>query len=283
MVKEEPPGQSPEGWRRRLYLIIFEADTYAGKLFDAGLIATIFASILVVSLDSVEVIRHTHGLWLDVLEWFFTTLFSIEYGMRLLCVRRPLRYAYSFFGIIDLLSILPSYAGVFLSTGQLLINIRALRLLRIFRVFKLTPYLHESRALGSALAASVRKIIVFVLTLIVLVIVLATIMYVVEGPEHGFTSIPKSFYWAIVTLTTVGYGDVTPHTVLGQVIASIVMLLGYGILAVPTGIVSAEITAQTLRNTPTTRTCQVCLSEGHDTDARFCKHCGTLMVPHEHD
>jgi len=255
MMNEELLGRPPQGWRHRLYLIIFEADTHAGKLFDAGLMAAILTSILVVFLDSVEEIRRDCGLWLDALEWLFTILFSIEYGLRLICVRHPLRYARSLFGIIDLLSILPSYAGIFLPAGQLLIDIRVLRLLRVFRVFKLTPYLHESRILGRALAASLRKIIVFMTTLITLVIVLATVMYVVEGPENGFTSIPKSLYWAIVTLTTVGYGDVTPHTVVGQMIASVVMLLGYGILAVPTGIVSAEITAQTLRGQPpTTRT-----------------------------
>lgn len=277
-------GLQPGRWRKKLYVIIFEADTRAGRIFDIMLVITIFASLVVVMLDSVDSVRQRYELLLDVLEWVFTILFTMEYVLRLLCVPKPLRYAASFYGVIDFLAILPSYLALFVPGTHLLIDIRVLRLLRIFRIFKLSHYLKESQIIFRALAASRRKIAVFISGVLVFVVILATLMYVLEGPANGFTSIPRSIYWAIVTITTTGYGDITPRTNIGQFIATLVMLLGYGILAVPTGIVSAEITARTLHpKRPTTRTCTHCLTEGHDADAAFCKYCGESMPRYEYE
>jgi voltage-gated potassium channel len=276
-------GKPAEGWRRKWYVIIFEADTRAGKVFDVLLIVAIVASVLAVILDSVESLSIQYGTVFRGLEWFFTLLFTLEYAVRLTVVRHPARYAASFFGAIDLLAILPTYLSLFLGPTQHLLNIRALRLLRIFRVFKLSPYLAEGGILASALVASRRKIVVFLTLVLTLVLILATLMYVVEGPANGFTSIPTSAYWAIVTLTTVGYGDISPKTPLGQAIASVVMIIGYGILAVPTGIVTAELTSRAIQRSPTTRTCSNCLTEGLDEDAVFCKCCGHQLAPYSHD
>jgi voltage-gated potassium channel len=265
----------PEGsLRLKTYTIIFEADTRAGQLFDVGLIVAILASVLVVILDSVQPIRARHGALFDVLEWAFTLLFTAEYLLRLWCVRHPLRYATSFFGIVDLLSVLPTYLAFFVPEVHALIDVRMLRLLRIFRVLKLGAYVSEFGFLGDALLASRRKIIVFIGFVLVAVTILGTLMYVVEGPDNGFTSIPVAIYWGITTLTTVGFGDITAKTDLGRFIASCMMLLGWGILAVPTGIVTAEMTARRTGRPVTTRTCHECLTEGHDADALYCKHCG---------
>jgi voltage-gated potassium channel len=274
----EAYGKPPSGWRRRLYNVIFEADTPAGRTFDKVLVAAILFSILVVVLDSVPAINTSHSM--NGLEWGITLLFTAEYLARLLCVRHPVRYATSFFGIIDLLSVLPTYFSLFVPEASALLDIRILRLLRVFRIFKLTLYINEYTMLGSALRASGRKILVFLSVVLMAVLILGTVMYVVEGPQHGYTSIPVAMYWAIVTMTTVGYGDITPQTGLGKAIASFMMLLGWGILAVPTGIVTAEMTSQRLGNLRhTVRACPACESEGHEPKARFCKDCGAELPP----
>ena len=274
-------GRPRSGWRQRMYIVIFEADTAAGRRFDLLLIAAVLASVMVVMLDSVESLHARYGGLFMALEIGFTALFTVEYIARLACVRRPLRYATSFFGVIDLLAVLPTYLALLFPGLHALIDVRILRLLRIFRIFKLGAYVAEYRALGLALAASRRKIIVFLVFVMMVVLVMGTLMYLVEGPEHGFTSIPISIYWAITTMTTVGFGDLTPHTDLGRFIASVQMLLGWGVLAVPTGIVSAEFTAQRVRLHPTTRTCHECLSEGHEAGAKFCRDCGAKLPAYQ--
>lgn len=266
------------GWRWRLYRIIFEADTPAGKLFDVALLLAIVISVGAVLLESVADIRARHGLALRTAEWTFTLLFTVEYVLRLICSPRPLAYARSFFGTIDLLAILPTYLSLVLVGAQSLIVIRALRLLRVFRVLKLVRYVGEARVLSAALRNSARKIFIFLGTVLTLQLIIGALMYLIEGDEHGFSSIPHAIYWAIVTMTTVGYGDITPHTTAGKILASAVMILGYGIIAVPTGIVSVEL-ASTRRPTVTTRTCPECASEGHDLDARFCKYCSAELPP----
>ena len=280
-VPAPPPrldfGRPIAGWRLRMYTVIFEADTPAGRNFDLALIAAVIASVAVVLLDSVASLSSRYGMLFDVLEVGFTLLFTIEYIARLVCVRRPLRYARSFFGVIDLLAVLPTYLALVFPGLHALIDVRILRLLRAFRILKLGAYVAEYRALGTALAASRRKIIVFLVFVMMVVLLTGTLMYLVEGPENGFTSIPISVYWAITTMTTVGFGDLAPKTDLGRFIASLQMLLGWGILAVPTGIVSAEFTAQRVRPEPTTRTCHECLSEGHEASATFCKDCGARL------
>ena len=275
-------GRPLAGWRLRLYTIIFEADTRAGRAFDLALIGFILTSVAVVVLDSVASVHRQHGGWLKGLEWFFTLAFTIEYVARLACVRHPLRYARSFFGIIDLLAILPAYLAMFVPEMHALIDVRLLRLLRLFRLLRLTAYVSEYGALRRALHASRRKILVFLSFVLLVVMIMGTLMYVVEGPDNGFTSIPVGVYWAITTLTTVGFGDVTPKTDLGRFIASLMMLMGWGTLAVPTGIVSAELVSKTRRE-PTTRTCHECLSEGHLPNARFCRDCGAELPPYQND
>jgi voltage-gated potassium channel len=276
-------GRPLAGWRLRLYTIIFEADTRAGRAFDLTLIVLIVASVAVVVADSMASVHAEHGRWLKGLEWFFTLAFTAEYIARLACVRQPLRYARSFFGIIDLLAILPAYLALFIPETHALIDVRALRLLRLFRLLKLTAYVSEFGALYRALAASRRKIAVFLVFVMLVVMIMGTLMYVVEGPENGFTSIPMGVYWAITTMTTVGFGDVTPKTDLGRFIASLMMLMGWGTLAVPTGIVSAELVGQRTQREPTTRTCHDCLSEGHAPDAKFCRDCGARLPRYERD
>jgi voltage-gated potassium channel len=271
-------GKPEGGWRLDLYRIIFESDTPAGRRFDRWLVAIILASIFVVMLDSVPSIGNRYPFTMRVLEWGFTAIFTVEYAFRLLCVKRPWHYARSFFGIIDLLSILPLYFSVFYPEAAALLDIRILRLLRVFRIFKLTLYVNEYTALGHALAASRRKILVFISVVLMLALVLGTLMYVVEGPENKFTSIPTSVYWAIVTMTTVGYGDITPVTPLGKGIATIMMLLGWGILAVPTGIVTAEMTNLRLGRRGQERACDGCGASGLAPDARFCDQCGAPLV-----
>jgi voltage-gated potassium channel len=235
------PQHASAQWRLALHEIIFEADTPAGKAFDVVLIVTIMLSVLVVMLDSVKHIEAAYGGLLRAIEWGFTFLFTVEYVLRLLCVTRPLRYATSFFGLVDLLAILPTYLSLVLPGTHYLLVIRTLRVLRVFRVLKLVQYLQEAQRLRRALYASRRKITVFLLTVLTLVIIIGALMYVIEGEENGFTSIPRSIYWTIVTLTTVGYGDIAPQTFLGQTLAVMAMILGYGIIAVPTGIVTVEL------------------------------------------
>jgi voltage-gated potassium channel len=273
-------GKPVSGWRLRLYSVIFESDTPAGRAFDVALVVLILTSVVVVVLDSMTAINARHHRLFTVLEWTFTLLFTAEYVARLLCVRHPARYARSFFGVIDLLAVLPTYLAVLVPGLHALIDVRILRLLRIFRILKLGAYVAEYSALGRALAASRRKIMVFLSFVLMVVLVMGTLMYVVEGPANGFTSIPLGIYWAITTMTTVGFGDITPHTSLGRLIASVMMLLGWGTLAVPTGIVTAEFTAQKLeKREARTITCPECLSEGHSTVARFCRDCGAPLPP----
>jgi voltage-gated potassium channel len=265
------------GWRLRLQEIIFEADTPSGKLFDVLLIASISLSVCVVMLDSVAAVQSHYGHLLEIAEWTFTILFTAEYALRLICVGRPLGYATSVFGIVDLLAIVPTYLSLLLPGTHYLVVIRVLRVLRIFRVLKLIQYIGESRLLMQALYSSRRKIAVFLLAVFTMVVILGSMMYVIENEEHGFTSIPRSIYWAIVTLTTVGYGDISPQTALGQALAAVVMILGYSIIAVPTGIISAELT-QAIGNrslAAKTKICRECSLEGHDSDARYCKNCGS--------
>jgi voltage-gated potassium channel len=262
--------------RDRLHEIIFEADTPAGKLFDVLLIGSIIISVSMVMLDSVNSIQSGYGSLLYLGEWFFTILFTIEYLLRLFCVRRPMAYATSFFGVVDLLAVLPTYLSIFFPGTQYLLVIRILRVLRIFRVLKLVQYLGEVRLLSHALRASRRKIIVFLFVVLTLVVIFGSLMYLIENPENGFTSIPQSIYWTIVTLTTVGYGDISPQTGLGQTIAAMIMIIGYGIIAVPTGIVTAEL-SQAYKKSVSTQACTECSAEGHDSDAKFCKYCGSKL------
>ncbi len=264
------------GWRFHLHEILFEADTPTGKVFDVALLVFIVASVVAVTLESVTDIQQRYGRILYAAEWFFTLLFTVEYALRLICVERPLRYTVSFFGIVDLLAILPTYLSLFFTGAQSLIVIRALRLLRIFRVLKLAHFVGEAKLLRVAMRASTRKIIVFLGTVLTLVLIIGALMYLIEGEEHGFTSIPESVYWAIVTLTTVGYGDIAPETLLGRLLASTVMILGYAIIAVPTGIVTVEL-AQATQKQISTQSCRHCIAEGHDIDAVYCKYCGEKL------
>ncbi|MFV0423875.1 ion transporter [Oleidesulfovibrio sp.] len=260
-----------QGLRRTLHEIIFEADTRAGRFFDLMLILAILMSVLVILLDSMAEIRREYSTLLLILEWGFTLLFTVEYVLRLYSVRRPLVYARSFFGVVDLLAILPTWATLFVPGAHYLTVVRLLRVLRIFRVLKLAQYVSEAQHIMRALHESKRKILVFLMCVLSLVTVFGALMYVVEGEEHGFTSIPRSMYWAVVTLTTVGYGDISPRTPLGQGIASFIMLMGYGIIAVPTGIVTSAL----VRPRPvSTQACPVCGRDGHDVDAVHCKYCG---------
>ncbi len=277
-------GRPQAGWRERLFIIIFEADTVPGRVFDFSLIAAILLSVTVVMLDSIESIGLRYGSVLHALEWFFTIIFTLEYISRLSCVRHPMRYATSFFGIIDLLSIVPAYAALFMPELHALIDFRLLRLLRMFRLLKLTSYIEEYSMLGNALLASRRKIFIFLSVVAILVILNGTLMYVIEGgPGTPFSSIPTAVYFAITAVTTVGFGDITPRTDLGRAITSLSMLIGWSILAVPTGIITSEMTLQRVQPKPTTRTCPECLASGLDADANFCKGCGTRLPHYEHD
>ena len=253
--------------------IIFEADTPAGRAFDVILMACIIASVVAVFLDSVPWINAHYSGLLYGIEWFFTLLFTVEYGLRLWCIKNKWLYARSFYGVIDLLGILPTYLSILFPGTQYLLVVRILRVLRVFRVLRMVHYVGEAELLGQALVASSRKIVVFITTVITLVIIFGSLMYLIEGPERGFTSIPKSIYWAVITLTTVGYGDVTPQTPLGQAFATIVMIMGYGIIAVPTGIVTMELN-EANRRRANTRTCPDCSAEGHLQHATFCWRCG---------
>ncbi|MET0095006.1 MAG: ion transporter [Sedimenticola sp.] len=262
--------------RRRAHEVIFEADTPSGKLFDALLLVTILIAIAAVMLESVEAYRIEYGTLLTTVEWVVTLLFTVEYALRLWSVRRPLHYAKSFFGIVDLLAILPTYLSVIFAGSQSLMVIRSIRLLRVFRVFKLARYLGEVISLMHALRATRHKITVFLSMVLALALILGTLMYVVEGEAGGFTSIPAGFYWAIVTLTTVGYGDLAPLTLPGQIIASIGMLLGYSMIIIPIGIFAVEVVKRHGKE-PTSHACPNCMREGHDTDAIHCKFCGSPL------
>jgi voltage-gated potassium channel len=264
------------GWRARLHEIIFEADTPTGKFFDMALIGCIVLSVLAVILESIAHLEAAYGGLLRAIEWGFTILFTLEYILRLFCVTRPLRYAMSFFGIVDLLAIIPTYMSLLLPGMQYLFVIRTLRLLRVFRIFKLAQYLREAQLLRQALYASRRKIAVFLCTVLTLVVIIGALMCTIEGEEGGLTSIPHSIYWAIVTLTTVGYGDIAPRTPLGQAVAAMVMILGYGIIAVPTGIVTVEL-SRARPPAVSTQACPACAAEGHDADAVYCKYCGARL------
>lgn len=266
--------ESLSGIKLKFYEVIFESDTTAGKAFDIGLLICIILSIVTVMLESVQDIKAQWGEYLVIAEWCFTFLFTLEYVARLWVVLNKRKFIFSFFGIVDLLSVLPSYLMLFLPGAQSLLVIRSLRLLRIFRIFKLSRFVGESQNLTLALRASQHKIVVFITTVLTSVVIFGTILYLVEGRENGFTSIPKSIYWAIVTMTTVGYGDIAPQTTLGQTIASIIMILGYGIIAVPTGIVSAEMVQLKRLERNSNQRCPHCLKEGHDSDAVWCKYCG---------
>ncbi len=267
-------------WKYKLHEIIYEADTPAGKFFDIALIVVILVSILVVMLESVTTIDQKYHQILNISEWIITILFTIEYIARIISIKKPKVYIFSFFGIIDLLSTIPKYLSIFIGGTHVLVAIRALRLLRIFRILKLVRYLGASKMLTKALIASKAKIAVFLFAVVILCAILGTVMYLIEGnSDSGFTSIPRSIYWAIVTLTTVGYGDIHPITPLGQFIASLIMILGYGIIAIPTGIVSAEYIKTTDKDILHTNTqvCSNCNAINHLDDAKFCFECGNEL------
>ncbi|HUG80925.1 MAG TPA: ion transporter [Bryobacterales bacterium] len=275
MIEGRQPAP-PKSRRARLHEIIFEADTPAGKRFDVALLWAILLSLATVMLESVSSIKAQYGDLLRGLEWFFTGLFTVEYALRIFCVARPALYMRSFFGLVDLLSILPTYLSFFIAGTQSLLVIRALRLLRVFRVLKLTQYLGEAQVLMAALRASRPKIIVFLGAVMTSVIIVGTAMYLIEGEKSGFDSIPRGMYWAIVTMTTVGYGDIAPQTVAGQALAALLMILGYAIIAIPIGIVSSELMRKPLGKV-STQACRVCGAEGHDHDASYCKYCGGAL------
>ena len=260
----------------KLHEIIFEADTRIGKLFDVVLLASTVASVVVVMLESVSTIKAEYANILFIAEWTFTILFSIEYLLRLYSIGHPTHYARSFYGIIDLVSILPTYLSLVFPGGQYFVVIRLLRMLRVFRILKFVQYLGEAKQLAAAMRASKRKIFIFLFTVLIIVVIVGSAMYVIEGEANGFTSIPRSIYWAIVTLTTVGYGDVSPQTPVGQSLASIIMILGYGIIAVPTGIVTSEL-SKPQKGKVSTQSCLSCAAEGHDHDATYCKYCGEKL------
>ncbi len=263
--------------RSKLHTIIFEADTPAGKIFDVALLVLILLSVAIVLMESVRAFDRQFGDWLSAAEWFFTVCFTVEYAMRIYVVKKPFRYIGSFMGVIDLLAILPTYFGLFFSGSHYLMTVRIFRLVRIFRIFKLTRYLGEAKVLKEALLRSRAKITVFLITVISIITIMGTVMYLIEGEKNGFSSIPKSIYWAIVTLTTVGYGDIAPRTVLGQFVASIIMILGYAIIAIPTGIVSVELKKASERGGVASQHCRYCSEEGHDADAIYCKKCGKKL------
>lgn len=275
-MMEQAQPTAARDWRGRLHEVIFEADTPAGRVFDLLLLVAIGLSVGAVCLESVRSVREAWGTELRVLEWGLTISFTVEYALRLIAVKRPWMYARSFYGVVDLLAILPTYLSLFVVGTQSLLVVRALRLLRIFRILKLTHYVGEARMLRAALEASSRKITVFLGVVLTCVLISGALMYLIEGEANGFTSIPRSVYWAIVTMTTVGYGDIAPQTVVGQFVASIVMILGYGVIAVPTGIVSVAMNDVFKRST-NTQSCPACGAGNHADDARHCKYCGERL------
>lgn len=282
MKKRSPPVSveflpaAGAAWRAHWFHIIFGHEDAVGRRFDIVLIVAILASIVVTVLDSVAGLHLRLGAWFLALEWFFTLIFTVEYVVRLAVVKRPTRYAGSFFGIVDLLSVLPTWISLVMAGSQYLLVIRALRILRIFRILKLSRYVGEANLLWSTLVRTRRKILIFVSTILTLVLIFGALMYLVEGPQNGFTSIPTSMYWAVVTMTTVGFGDITPKTVLGQLLTSLIMLVGYSIIAVPTGIFTAELASGMLAQKNQLR-CDECDHSAHDHDANFCKSCGAPL------
>lgn len=277
---QEPDYKVFPSLRKKLFVIVFGTDTRAGKLFDVILLWAILLSVLIVMLESVRAIKLSYAQLFYIFEWTFTILFTIEYLLRILITPEPKKYAFSFLGIIDLLATLPSYLALFVTGGSYLVVIRSIRLLRIFRILKLGRYLREASVLSNALIASKHKILVFLGAVTTLVMITGTLMYMIEGAPGGFTSIPRSIYWAIVTVTTVGYGDIAPQTVAGQIAASILMLMGYAIIAVPTGIVTSEIAnAEKDQKKKEERkvACLGCSQTKHDIDAKFCNQCGTKL------
>jgi voltage-gated potassium channel len=269
------------GWRRSLFVLVFGTTTPAGRAFDVVLLLVILASTAVVMADSVASIHLAHADSLAALEWLFTILFTVEYAARLASVERPWRYARSFFGIVDLISILPTWLAFFFPELHALIDLRLLRLMRVFRILKLTEYIREYRSLGSALHASRRKVMVFLGTVCLAVVLVGTLMFVIEGPQHGFTSIPMAVYWTITTITTVGYGDIIPQTDLGKAVGSLTMLMGWAIPAVPAAIVTAEMTTRKLRREEHLHACPACGQREHAPHARYCHACGAVMPPQE--
>ncbi|QSX31401.1 ion transporter [Shewanella cyperi] len=275
-MTEQIPEPQESQFKRQLRIIIFGTDTPAGRWFDIGLIISIIVSVMLVLLDTVQSVNSRYGTLIHVLEWCFTLLFSLEYGLRLYCSANKRQYALSFYGLVDLLSILPSYLAILLPGTNLALVVRVLRLFRIFRVLKLLRYLSEGNLLLRAMMQSSRKVFIFFFSVSLIIMVLAAIMYLVEGPASGFSSIPKSIYWTIVTITTVGYGDITPKTPLGQAIAAFTMLLGYSIIAIPTGILTAEI-SQEMGHRRDLRRCDNCLKTGHEASAQYCNQCGSEL------
>ena len=273
MKKTEPK----KDWKTQLHEIIYEAETKEGKLFDVILLIFILLSVFLVMLESVQSINEKYYALLNISEWIITILFSIEYILRIVSVKKPLSYIFSFYGIIDLLSTIPKYLSFIMVGSHNLIALRALRLLRVFRILKLTRYIGASNNLVLAMKASKTKIAVFLYFVIILCVILGTIMYIIEGADNGFTNIPKSIYWAIVTLTTVGFGDITPQTPFGQFIASIIMILGYAIIAIPTGIVSSEMTKKNQILEENTEVCPNCATEHHKENAKYCYRCGSKL------
>ena len=270
-------GEALSPWRESLNEVIFGSETPLGRAFDIGLSISIVLSVIVIMLDSVEAIQSRYGQAIYIIEWLFTLLFTLEYGLRLISVRRPWLYFTSFFGLVDLVSILPSYLILLFPGAQSMLVIRILRLLRVFRILKLSAYMNEAQIMMTALSKSSRKIMVFLYSVFMIVIVLGSLVYVAESREAGFTSIPRSVYWAIVTLTTVGYGDISPQTPLGQLLASTIMIMGYGIIAVPTGIYSAELIRTYTEGKVRNDACPDCGRTGHDFDAGYCKYCGHAL------
>ena len=264
-------------WRARLHQVVFESNTKAGKLFDISLLICILLSIMIVMLDSVNSLHAQYGHIFYSIEWGFTIIFTIEYVLRLMSVSRPVKYAFSFLGIIDLLAIIPMYLSILFVGAQSLLVLRALRILRIFRIFKLTHFLSEMSFLSTAMKNSAKKICIFMLAVLTLVIILGSLMYLIEDEQSGFSSIPESIYWSIVTITTVGYGDITPETTAGKFLASIIMMLGYGIIAVPTGILTTEMALHARSKKHGHEVCQGCGREGHDDNAIYCKFCGEKL------
>lgn len=265
-----------KSWKQKIHEVIYGTHTPAGKLFDILLLVLIVYSVIIVMLESIPTFDQRHHKFLNFSEWIVTILFSIEYILRIVSINRPKKYIFSFFGIVDLLSTIPKYLSLFLIGSQYITAFRILRLLRVFRILKLVRFVGESNNLIRALNASRTKIFVFVFFVIVISVLLGTVMYIVEGPTHGFTSIPHSVYWTIVTLTTVGYGDISPETPLGQFIATLIMIIGYGVIAVPTGIVSAEYTSSAInkKDVDVERTCPECGTEILRLDAEYCRQCG---------
>jgi len=261
-------------WRSKIFKIIYHSDTPAGKWFDITLIVFIILSVLTIILDSVMELHLAYGDLFYVVEWFFTIVFTLEYILRLISIKSPIRYMFSFFGIVDILSIIPTYLSLFYVGTQQLLVIRILRILRVFRILKLVQYTHQAQILTKAIKNSRHKIFVFFFFVTTVLVIFGSLMYLIEGPENGFTSIPHGIYWAVVTLTTVGYGDIAPHTVLGRVVASFIMLTGYSIIAVPTGIFAAELNKESKRSRKLSRLCKTCNLRGHTKNALFCRRCG---------